>query len=226
MGINWGGFIKGVSDYGLERLKEERTLKMQQQLMELQDKYKQAEELREYERKKREVHSTRQSADDPMMNEELNIEGEVLRRVPRSAKDIKAEEQSDRRFEVDLENINSQIQHRKDQIGVERERNAILRERNSVESSLIGGADAEPTSDQGTVNRLVNQMIGDWAKLAGIRLDSPAAINNMGRMRMLAEQAAWSAIRAGNPDLAPSMFSRAMATGSGFKSADPQDPRY
>lgn len=226
MGINWGGFIKGVSDYGLERLKEERTLKMQQQLMELQDKYKQAEELREYERKKREVHSTRQSADDPTMMEELNVEGEVLRTVRRSAGDLKKEEQSDRMFEANLENLLDQIRHRKDQIGVERERNAILRERNSVESSLIGGADAEPTSDQGKVNRLVNQMISDWAELKGISPDSPAAINNMGRMRVLAEQVAWSALRAGNPDLAQSMFNRAMATSKGFKSADPQDHRY
>lgn len=221
MGINWGGFIKGVSDYGLERLKEERTLKMQQQLMELQDKYKQAEELREYERKKREVHSTRQSADDPMMNEELNIEGEVLRRVPRSAKDIKAEEQSDRRFEVDLENLYSQIQHRKDQIGVERERNAILRDRNnSGIDGLVSGAGGGQDSDEAIVNRLADTLYAGY-KWGDIKTDSPEGIQNSARIRGLARQAAWSAIRAGNPDLAQEMFDRAILTNSGLKRPDP-----
>src|SRR5690606_17949157 len=149
-----------VSDYGLERLKEERALRMQQQLMELQDKYKQAEELREYERKKREVTGSRQSADDPMMVEDVNIEGEVLRTRARSASDIKAEEQSDRKFMADLENLYSQIQHRKDQIGVERERNAILRDRNnSGIDGLVSGAGGGQDSDEAIVNRLANDLV-------------------------------------------------------------------
>lgn len=226
MGINWGGFIKGVSDYGLERLKEERALKMQQQLMELEDKYKQAAELREYERKKREVTSTRQSADDPTMMEELNVEGEVLRTVRRSARDLKEEEQGDRKFEADLENLYSQIQHRKDQIGVERERNAILRDRNnSGIDGLVSGAGGGQDSDEAIVNRLASQLVANWAKLADVKPDSPAAINNMGKIGMLAEQVAWSAVRAGNPDLAQSMFNRAMATNSGFASSNPLDVR-
>jgi hypothetical protein len=221
MGINWGGFIKGVSDYGLERLKEERTLKMQQQLMELQDKYKQAEELREYERKKREVTGSRQSADDPMMVEDVNIEGEVLRKRARSASDIKAEEQSDSRFKADLENLYSQIQHRKDQIGVERERNAILRARNSSGiDGLVGGDGDLPTSDEAIVNRLANDLVAGY-KWGDIKLDSPEGIQNAARIRELARQTAWSAIRAGNPDLAQEMFDRAVVTSSGLKRPDP-----
>lgn len=221
MGINWGGFIKGVSDYGLERLKEERALKMQQQLMELEDKYKQAAELREYERKKREVTSTRQSADDPTMMEELNVEGEVLRTVRRSARDLKEEEQGDRKFEADLENLYSQIQHRKDQIGVERERNAILRDRNnSGIDGLVSGAGGGQDSDEAIVNRLANDLVAGY-KWGDIKLDSPEGIQNAARIRELARQTAWSAIRAGNPDLAQEMFDRAVVTSSGLRRPEP-----
>lgn len=221
MGINWGGFIKGVSDYGLERLKEERALKMQQQLMELEDKYKQAAELREYEREKRKVHSTRQSADDPTMMEELNVEGEVLRTVRRSARDLKEEEQGDRKFEADLENLYSQIQHRKDQIGVERERNAILRDRNnSGIDGLVSGAGGGQDSDEAIVNRLADTLVAGY-KWGDIRLDSPEGIQNAARIRELARQTAWSAIRAGNPDLAQEMFDRAVVTSSGLRRPEP-----
>lgn len=221
MGINWGGFIKGVSDYGLERLKEERSLRMQQQLMELEDKYKQAEELRKYEREKRKVHSTRQSADDPTMMEELNVEGEVLRTVRRSARDLKEEEQSDRRFEADLENLYSQIQNRKDQIGVERERNAILRARNnSGIDGLVSGTDGASGSDEAIVNRLADTLVAGY-KWGDIRLDSPEGIQNAARIRELARQTAWSAIRAGNPDLAQEMFDRAVVTSSGLRRPEP-----
>lgn len=37
--MNWEGFLMGISDFGLERLKEERQKKMQKELLELQHKY-------------------------------------------------------------------------------------------------------------------------------------------------------------------------------------------
>lgn len=39
--MNWDAFLMGISDFGLERLKEERQKKTQKELMELQQKYAQ-----------------------------------------------------------------------------------------------------------------------------------------------------------------------------------------
>jgi len=173
---------------------------MQQQLMELQDKYKQAEELREYERKKREVTGSRQSADDPMMVEDVNIEGEVLRTRARSASDIKAEEQSDRKFEADLENLYSQIQHRKDQIGVQREHNALMRERGGSGIDGLVGGDGSADSSPETV--LADALLGSL-QLGKTQTDNAPL---MAQYRILAEDAVQRAIVAGRDIPAQNRF--------------------
>lgn len=211
MTINWDGFIMGVSDYGLERMKEERALKMQERLAELEEKYKIAGEERKRKTELRNVAGTRQSPDNPEMEEDFNIEGQAINTRRRGAASIESEAQTRAKHEADLRNIDSQIQHRKDSIGVQREANGVR-----ATSSLDGsGGGAAPTSDEGKVEALANQVLSNFG-FGDIRPDTPEAFQNMGRVRQLARQAAWSAVLAGNPDLASEMFDKAMSTNSGF----------
>lgn len=200
MAINWGGFVKGASDYGLERLKEERALKMEQQLQELKDKYKQAEELRAHKREQKKVAGTRQSASDPLMVEDVNIEGEVLRTRARSAADIEAEEQNRRKFDADLENLYDQIRHRKDQIGIERERNAIMRERNSSGIDGLGSGAGSADASPGTV--LTDALLGSL-QLGKTQTDNAPL---MAQYRILADDALQRANVAGRDIPAQNRF--------------------
>lgn len=211
MAINWDGFIMGVSDYGLERMKEERTLKMQERLAELEEKYKIAGETRKRNTELRNVAGTRQSPDNPEMEEDYNIEGQAIGTRRRGAASIESEAQTRAKHEADLRNIDSQIQHRKDTIGVQREANRIR-----ATSPLDGsGEAAAPTSDEGKVDALANKVLREFG-FSDIDPSTPEEFQNMGRVRMLARQAAWSAVRAGNPELTGEMFDKAMSTNSGF----------
>lgn len=61
--MNWEGFLMGISDFGLERLKEERQKKMQEELMKLKEEYQIAAERRQEKVLARKVHRTEETAD-------------------------------------------------------------------------------------------------------------------------------------------------------------------
>lgn len=61
--MNWEGFLMGVSDFGLERLKEERQKKMLKELEELKETHKIAAEQRQEKLLARTVHRTEEDAE-------------------------------------------------------------------------------------------------------------------------------------------------------------------
>lgn len=61
--MNWEGFLMGVSDFGLERLKEERQKKMLKELEELKETHKIAAEKRQEKLLARQVHRTEEDAE-------------------------------------------------------------------------------------------------------------------------------------------------------------------
>lgn len=143
MAIDWSGFIQGVSDYGLERLKEERAKKMREDLMKLEDKYKEASELRERERKLREVMGTRDAAGQPGMVEDVNVEGTVLGTRPLDEYSQQERARAAAEHEARLKDSESQIRYRTEQAANDRARTQIMREGNSIaRQAAQAGADA------------------------------------------------------------------------------------
>lgn len=72
--MNWDGFLMGISDFGLERLKEERQKKMQKDLLELQEQYKIDAEERAERLEARKVHTSRETGDGVMQG--VNVFGD------------------------------------------------------------------------------------------------------------------------------------------------------
>ena len=66
--MNWEGFLMGISDFGLERLKEERNKKMLKELEELKETHKIAAETRAEKLQARKVHRSVENADGLMQD--------------------------------------------------------------------------------------------------------------------------------------------------------------
>lgn len=66
--MNWEGFLMGISDFGLERLKEERQKKMQKELLELKEKHQIAAEKRQERVLARTVKRTEETADGKLQD--------------------------------------------------------------------------------------------------------------------------------------------------------------
>lgn len=177
MAINWEGFIQGVSDYGLERLKEERAMKMKQKLAELEETYKVAAEEREAAQEAKKVKGTRDVAGMPGFVEDINSEGKRVGEVRAiDEHSQKLRQQSDAEHEAKLAESRSTIEHRKAQVAADRERTAAIREgnRTSAAAAAAGSGAIDPAT------ALVQET------LAGITKPSVA---QLGRLRMLADNA-------------------------------------
>lgn len=209
MAIDWGGFIQGVSDYGLERLKEERAKKMQEELLQLKDKYEQAAEERKAAAERRKVVGTRDAAGQPGMVEDVNMEGTVLNTRPLDEYSRQQREQATAKHEAEIKESESLIRHRTEQAANERARTAVMRESNSIAAQASkAGADAATRDPvEYHVQRLMNTL-----PLRDIDLATPESLNILGKLETTARQIVLSAIRSGDPASMDDMFSRAKAT--------------
>ena len=173
MAINWEGFIQGVSDYGLERLKEERAMKMKQKLAELEETYKVAAEERAAAQEAKKVKGTRDVAGMPGFVEDINSEGKRIGEV-RAIDEYtqKLREQADADHKAKLADISSNIETRKAQVAAAREHTAAIREGNRTSAAAAEAGDPATALVQET--------------LAGIAKPSVA---QLGRIRMLADNA-------------------------------------
>lgn len=220
MAMNWNGFIKGVSDYGLERMKEERAMKMEKELAELREKYAIAAEQRAEKRSNAKEKRTRVDYDtntNTGFEVSINELGEEINRSALSTGAMEELARNAKKGELDIADTQSQIDSRKETLAIQREglnvdrdRIAAMREGNRAAS---GAVDAErgPRTPEGIVEGLASDLMSSYG-YADITLDKPDQAKNAARIKQLARQAAWSAIQAGNPDLAFDMFDKSIRT--------------
>lgn len=178
MSINWEGFIMGVGDYTTERLKEERQAKMQEKLLELQQKYEVAKETRAQAVAARKVKGSRDAAGQPGMIEDVNEFGEVVNVRPLDEFTAQQREQDRQKFDLEQQNTRSTIEARTRQLELEAERNAISRERNSIERQSASSASAGSGSNGNDAATLVS-LVGFKPPTAG------DAVGNRNYLRLL-----------------------------------------
>lgn len=178
MAINWDGFIMGVGDYTTERLKEERAMKMKEKLAELQEKYDVAAEGRRQAYEAKKVKGSRDAAGQPGMVEDVNEFGEVVgtRRLDEFSQQQR--EQDRQVFEVGIKDKESAIQARNRQLELEAERNAISRDRNSIERQAASAASAGASGSRNDAAELVG-LVGFKPPTAG------DAVGNRNYLRLL-----------------------------------------
>lgn len=144
MAINWDGFIMGVGDFAVDRIKEERQLRMQQELERMRSEREEAvairKENREEARARKKVKGSRDSADQPGMVEDVNEYGEVVGTRALDEFTRQQRDQDKQKFALDLANTQSQIDARNRQLQLDAERNAIARDRNSIERNAASAA--------------------------------------------------------------------------------------
>lgn len=226
--MNWEGFLMGVSDFTGERLKEERQKKMAAELEELRQKHAVAAEERAESRALKRVDNQQTMENfDPTTGtgtvRKHNVAGDLLSESAMSAGRIAEIRANEEKARLDNANTQSQIDSRKETLGIQRENLSIDRERNAISRAGIQGvANPEPRSDNQIAESLANDLVVSYSP-ADIRLDGAEGPQNMATIRGLARQAAWSALRAGDVSLAPDMFDRAVRSTTGFKSRNIDD---
>lgn len=218
--MNWEGFLIGMSDFGQERLKEERQKKMQEQLLALKEKYEIAAEERAESRERRKVKGSRDKAGEPGMIEDVNEYGEVIGTRALDEYTRSQREQAAENARLERANIESQIKDRTDRVAlgyagleVDRERNSLTRRGLDAQAALEA-ASAKRTPGQ-IIEGLANELLEGYT-LDKTRPDSTDGITNKATLRTLARQVAASAIQAGDPDLAADMFDRAVRSNKAF----------
>lgn len=209
MAIDWGAFVKGwagsAADSLKERDKEERDMKMREQLAALQEKYKIQEEDREEARAKRKVDKDLSYIDYASGQRVFtNSEGVELRREAAPASALE-----DREFDVSgkklgLENIRSQISSRAagDRNDAIRTANDGARTRASIEGLRASSTAANSNEDRGTTpaDRLAMNVL----KQAGIKVEGTAQLDELNEARA----AVLAAARQGRPDLAFAIYTK------------------
>lgn len=125
--MNWDAFLMGISDFGLERLKEERQAKMQKDLLELQQKY--ARESAEFTQRLKDesdakrVSNTIETEDGTMRD--VNVFGEQIGEDRELSPFARRErEMAEEKHESDINYRNRQLDIQQDQVNAIRERTA------------------------------------------------------------------------------------------------------
>lgn len=186
MSINWDGFLMGVSDFGQERLKEERQKKMQQQLLELREKHEIAAEQRAEAKEKKKVVGSRDAAGQPGMVEDVNAFGEVVGTRSLDEFTRQQRERDAAKFQMEQANTQSQIDARKEELALRRTGLDIDRERNSLtrrglESQAAAAASVPPNDAM----EFVTNIMGFKAPTAGDAVGN----RNWLKLQAAAEQA-------------------------------------
>lgn len=144
--MNWDAFLMGISDFGLERLKEERQAKMQKDLLELQQKY--ARESAEFTQKLRDksdakrVSGTIETEDGKMRD--VNVFGEQIGEDRELSPFARRErEMAEEKHESDIDYRNRQLDIQQQQVNAIRERTAAARAGSEIALDIPG---VDPTN--------------------------------------------------------------------------------
>lgn len=144
--MNWDAFLMGISDFGLERLKEERQAKMQKDLLELQQKYEEdsarfKQRLKDESDAKR-VHDTIETEGGTMRD--VNVFGEQIGEDRQlSPWETRSREREEEKHQSDIDYRNRQLDIQQDQVNAIRERTAATRAGSDIDLDIdIPGVDS------------------------------------------------------------------------------------
>lgn len=144
--MNWEGFLMGISDFGLERLKEERQAKMQKELLELRQKYEKdsarfRQQLQDESDSKR-VAGTIETEDGTLRD--VNVFGQQVGEDRQlSPFERRKREREEEKHQSDLEYRSRSLDLQQQQVNAIRERTAAARAGNEIELDIPG---VDPTN--------------------------------------------------------------------------------
>ena len=144
--MNWEGFLMGISDFGLERLKEERQAKMQKDLLELQQKYAEQsarfqQQLKDESDAKR-VSGTIETEDGTLRD--VNVFGEQIGEDRQlSPWETRSREREEEKHQSDIEYRTRSLDLQQQQVNAIRERTAAARAGSDIDLDVPG---VDPTN--------------------------------------------------------------------------------
>lgn len=144
--MNWEGFLMGISDFGLERLKEERQKRMQKDLLELQQKYAEQsarfqQQLKDESDAKR-VSGTIETEDGTLRD--VNVFGQQVGEDRQlSPFERRKREREEEKHQSDIEYRTRSLDLQQQQVNAIRERTSAARAGSEIELDIPG---VDPTN--------------------------------------------------------------------------------